>query len=147
MDLEYKIKESNIYFNIKQVLREEFLMSDRLIRRLAHSSQIYLNGQTVNIKYSNLIYGDIISVDLNFEEESNNIVPTKMNMNILYEDEYFLIINKSAYMPVHPSLNHFEDSLSNGVKYYFDSINLKRKIRIINRLDKDTSRNSCFCKK
>ena len=42
-------------------------------------------------------------------------------------------------MPVHPTLRHYEDTLSNGVKAYFESINLNKKVRLVNRLDKDTS--------
>ena len=49
-------------------------------------------------------------------------------------------------MPVHPSMEHYTDSLSNGVKYYFDEINLKRKIRPVNRLDKNTSGIVIFAK-
>ena len=57
-----------------------------------------------------------------------------------------MIINKPPNLPVHPSISHFQDSLSNGVKYYFNSINLNRKIRPINRLDKDTSGIVIFAK-
>jgi 23S rRNA pseudouridine1911/1915/1917 synthase len=49
-------------------------------------------------------------------------------------------------MPVHPSENHFSDTLSNGIKYYFESINLNKKIRPINRLDKNTSGICIFAK-
>ena len=70
-----------------------------------------------------------------------------MDLDIVFEDDYLLIINKLPNTPVHPSCNHFSDSLSNGVKFYFDSIGLKRKIRIVNRLDKDTSRSCYLCKK
>ena len=68
-----------------------------------------------------------------------------MDLNIVYEDEAMLIIDKPANIAVHPSILHYDNSLSNGVKYYFDEIGLKKKIRIVNRLDKDTSRNSYFC--
>lgn len=69
-----------------------------------------------------------------------------MNLDIIYEDDYLLILNKPAGFPVHPSARHFEDSLSNGVKFYFDSNRLHRKIRIVNRLDKDTSGIVIFAK-
>ena len=49
-------------------------------------------------------------------------------------------------MPIHPSMDHYKDSLSNGVKYYFNSIGLKRKIRPVNRLDKNTSGIVIFAK-
>lgn len=146
MDLSYDIKD-NRYFNVKEVLKEELLISDRLIKRLKNVSQIYLNNKPVDYRYSLLNIGDIISIDLNFEEESDNIVPSNIQLSILYEDDYMLVVNKPYNLPVHPSLNHYTDTLSNGVKYYFNSIGLNRKIRIVNRLDKDTSRNSYFCKK
>lgn len=89
---------------------------------------------------------DLIKVNLDFEEDNANIVSVKMNLKILYEDDSLLIVDKPPHMPVHPSLNHYENSLSNGVKYYFDSINLHRLIRPINRLDKDTSGIVMFAK-
>lgn len=83
---------------------------------------------------------------MNFDETSDNIVPTKIDLNIIFEDEYLLVINKPAGIPVHPSCNHYKNSLSNGVKYYFNSIGLNRKIRPVNRLDKDTSGLVIFAK-
>lgn len=93
-----------------------------------------------------LSIGDSISVILGTDEDSLNIVATQMKLDIVYEDDYLLILNKPAGIPVHPSMRHFEDSLSNGVKFYFDSIGLRRKIRIVNRLDKDTSGLVVFAK-
>lgn len=145
MDLEYKIT-NNKYDNIKQVLKEEFHISDRLLKKLKLNHQIFLNYIPVNINYSDLKIGDFISIVLDFEEEYDNIVPLESNLNIIYEDNYLLVVNKPSNMPVHPSCNHFEDSLSNIVKYYFDCIGLKRKIRIVNRLDKDTSGIVIFAK-
>ncbi len=69
-----------------------------------------------------------------------------MNLDIIYEDDSYIVINKPANMPVHPSMDHFTDSLSNGVKYYFDSIGLKKKIRPVNRLDRNTSGLVMFAK-
>lgn len=69
-----------------------------------------------------------------------------MTLNIIYEDEWILILNKPHGIPVHPSILHHEDSLSSGVKFYFDSINLKKKIRPVNRIDKDTSGLVVFAK-
>lgn len=145
MNLEYSVNEQTKYTNIRQVLKCDFGMSDRLILRLKRANQIYCNGKAVSVN-EQLHPHDIICADITFEEECENIVPTKMDLDILYEDEGLLIINKGPNTPVHPSLNHFEDSLSNGVKYYFESIGLERKIRPINRLDKDTSGIVLFAK-
>lgn len=144
MDLKYKVTD-NKYTTAKEVLRAEFNVSARLYQKLKKNKQIYLNGNN-NFYNDSLCLNDTLEVDLGFEEKSENILPKKMNLNILYEDKYMLIINKEPNVPVHPSMEHFEDSLSNGVKYYFDTINLHRKIRIVNRLDKDTSGIVIFAK-
>lgn len=89
--------------------------------------------------------GDKVSFLIDFEEDNSNIVPTKMDLQIIYEDDAFIVINKPSNIPVHPSILHYENSLSNGVRYYFDAIGLRKKIRPVNRLDKDTSRNCYFC--
>jgi len=145
MKLEYIINNLNKYETVKQVLKEEFLISDRLIIKLKNYKQIYLNNECTYVNQK-LKIGDTICVDLDFEESCNNIVPTKMDLDILYEDNNILIVNKPPFMPVHPSMDHYEDSLSNGIKYYFNSIGLKRKIRPVNRLDKNTSGIVIFAK-
>jgi len=145
MKLKYIINKQTKYTTIKQLLKCEFDVSERLILKLKKEHKIYSNQNVANINYK-LNIGDIITADISFEEDSENILPTKMDLDILYEDDCLVIINKPPNMPVHPSMNHYEDSLSNGVKYYFDSISLKRKIRPINRLDKDTSGIVLFAK-
>ena len=143
MELNYIVKDE---VNIRQVLREKFGISERLLTKLKKSKKIFLND-------SNKIYMDMyvkpndkINVNLDFDEDNSNIIPVKMDLKILYEDESIIIVDKPANMPVHPSLNHYEDSLSNGIKYYFNALGLKRKIRPINRLDKNTSGIVIFAK-
>ncbi len=145
MKLTYIIND-NKYESITHVLKEEFSMSGRLILKLKKNKKITLNSKIVSIN-NPIKIGDILEVFIDFIEDSTNIVPVKMPLNIIYEDDAMLIVDKSAGMPVHPSMLHYKNSLSNGVKYYFDSIGLNKKIRPVNRLDKDTSRNCYFCKK
>lgn len=145
MKLTYIIND-NKYESITHVLKEEFSMSSRLILKLKKNKKITLNSKIVCIN-NPIKIGDILEVFIDFIEDSTNIVPVKMPLNIIYEDDAMLIVNKSAGIPVHPSMLHYKNSLSNGVKYYFDSIGLNKKIRPVNRLDKDTSRNCYFCKK
>lgn len=145
MKLEYRVTNSN-YKTIKQVLKEEFGISDRLLLKLKTNQKIYLNHQITTV-YSLVQIDDLIEVFLDVEEDSSNIVPVKMDLTILYEDDGLLILDKGPNLPIHPSRMHYEDSLSNGVSYYFKEIGLKKKIRPVNRLDKDTSRNCYFCKK
>ena len=145
MILEYIINDLNKDRTIKSILKEKFYMSDRLIAKLKNTKQIYINNKPVYIN-TDLHIGDTLTIDLCFDECSDNIIPTDMKLNILFEDDSFLILNKSAGMPVHPSMEHYNDSISNGVKFYFNSTGLKRKIRPVNRLDRNTSGIVIFAK-
>ena len=144
MDLIYKVVD-NKYSSIKQALKEEFNISSRLYLRLKKTYNIFLNDKAISYDKF-LSINDKIEIRLGFKEDNSNIKPTKMHLEVLYEDEYLLVLNKEPGFAVHPSLMHYETSLSNGVKYYFDSIGLQRKIRIVNRLDKDTSGIVIFAK-
>lgn len=135
----------NKYSNIKEVLKAEFSMSDRLLLRLKKSDKIYLNGNVTSVNHT-VSENDLIECYLDYDEDSSNIIPTKMPINIIYEDEALLILNKPAGIPVHPSMDHYTDSLSNGIAFYFSKIGLKKKIRPVNRIDKDTSGIVIFAK-
>lgn len=145
MELKYKIKESDNYQTINEVLSLEFHLSSRLTTKLIKTKQIYKNGILADTR-SSVISEDCIVVNLDYEENNCNIVPTKMDLDILYEDEWFLVVNKPAGIAIHPSRLHYDNSLSNGIRYYFDSIHLKKKIRPVNRLDFDTSGLVIFAK-
>ncbi len=144
MDLYYRVSD-NKYSSIKQLLKEKYCISSRLYLKLKREKHIYLNS--VPISYDSILkINDTVEIDLEFDEDNSNIVSTKMPLNILYEDKYMLIINKEPFIPVHPSILHYDNSLSNGVKCYYDNVSLHKKIRIVNRLDKDTSGIVIFAK-
>mgnify|MGYP004560515271 FL=1 len=146
MILKYIKKKEDNYETVGQVLKQEFFISSNLLTDLRKNKLVFVNGSSTYLDFK-LQESDVVTVDFDLiDEDCSNIVPVKMNLDILYEDEYLLIINKPAGIPVHPSMLHFEDSLSNGVKYYFDSINLKKKIRPVNRLDRNTSGIVIFAK-
>lgn len=136
---------SSKYSNVKEVLKAEFSMSDRLLLRLKKLDRIYLNGDVTSVNHP-VLENDLIECYLDYEEDNSNIVPTEMSLNIIYEDEAYIVVNKPAGIPVHPSMDHYTDSLSNGIAFYFNQIGLKKKIRPVNRLDKDTSGIVIFAK-
>lgn len=144
MKLEYTVK-SNEYVNVNEVLKAEFNISARLLSKLKHEQKIFLNDKKAFIS-ARLNPNDRILVDMNINETSENILAIEMDLKIIYEDEYFLILNKPANLPVHPSMSHYSNSLSNGVKFYFEKHNLNIKMRPVNRLDKDTSGIVIFAK-
>lgn len=142
MNLIYKVREA---MSINDVLTKKLFISTRLKNKLIQSHNVLLNGTFVDTR--TLAHpNDIITVVLSTMEDNSNIVPKQMQLDIIYEDCHILIINKPAGVCVHPSILHFDDSLSNGVKYYFDSINLHKKIRAVNRIDLNTSGLVLFAK-
>ena len=145
MNLSYKISDNDNFVNVLQVLKEHFLLSDRLITKLKKNKKIYLNSKETYTKQK-VISGDVVSFILDFDEDNSNIVPSNIPLDIIYEDEYLLILNKPAGIAIHPSILHYDNSLSNGVKFYFDKIKLNKKIRIVNRLDRNTSGIVIFAK-
>lgn len=143
MILKYIVQENNQTIN--QIINTKFDLSTRLFNKLIKNKNIYLNGNVIDTRNIAMI-NDVITIDLNYDEDNSNIVPNKMDLDIVYEDDGLLILNKPAGIPVHPSMLHYTNSLSNGVRFYFDTINLKKKIRPVNRLDLDTSGLIIFAK-
>jgi len=145
MNLSYTVQPKDANKTINDILINEFEFSNRLRVKLIKSKKILCNNQFSNTLNS-IQVGDIIYVDLSEDEDNSNIVPANINLDILYEDEWFLVINKPAGIAIHPSNLHYADSLSNGVKAYFDKIGLHKKIRPVNRLDLNTSGIVIFAK-
>lgn len=145
MELIYEITENDLNKTINEVLLNEFNFSNRLLTKIIKNKHILFNEKEIDTR-TLISNSGIIKIDFNYDEDNSNIVATKMNLNLVYEDEWMLVINKPAGCPIHPSRLHYEDSLSNGIKYYFDSINLNKKIRPVNRLDLNTSGLVVFAK-
>ena len=143
MKLEYIIKDINLPIN--QILQNKLNISSRLLYKLIKNKCIFLNGVLCDTRKTASL-NDVLLVDFSYEEDNSNIIPTKMNLNIIYEDDWFLVLNKPAGVATHPSVLHYSDSLCNGVRFYFDEISLKKKIRPVNRLDLNTSGLVVFAK-
>lgn len=111
--------------------------SSRITKALKRDGHILVNSSNVNINYV-LKVGDLLELFIE-DDSSENIVPQRMDLDIVYEDEYILLINKQAGIVVHPTTYHFTDTLANGVVYYLQSKGEFCKFRPVNRLDKDTS--------
>lgn len=145
MKLEYQIKETDICKSINTILTNKLNVSTRLLTKLIKNEKISINKNKCDTR-STANLGDIIEINFDALEDNSNIVPTQMNLDIIYEDEWLMVVNKPAGIPIHPSRLHYTDSLSNGIKFYFDSICLPKKIRPVNRLDLDTSGLVIFAK-
>ena len=150
MILEYIVKDNdfdnlNNKITVNYVLFNKLNLSNRLFTKLINLKKIYLNDVAIDTR-SFVNVGDKITIDFDFDEDNSNIIATKMDLQIIFEDDWFLVISKPRGIAVHPSILHYADSLSNGIKFYFDSINLHKKIRPVNRLDLYTSGLIVFAK-
>lgn len=83
--------------------------------------------------------GDTLTLRLSEETSSEHIEPVQLPLDILYEDEDLLVVNKPAGMPIHPSQNNRDNSLGNALAWYFAQKGEPFVFRCINRLDRDTS--------
>lgn len=145
MILKYIVNNNCNYTTVRNILKNEFNMSNRLITKLKLNNCILLNNEKTFLD-KKVFINNVLTCNLDLEEDSSNIVPKQMELDIIYEDEWLLIINKPAGIAIHPSCLHYDNSLSNGIKYYFDKIELHKKIRPVTRIDKDTSGIVVFAK-
>lgn len=125
------------------VLRE-FLRIEKQIskRALAHikfaGGSIFVNGEHATVRKV-LQEGDQILVHFPPEVPSESIYMDPIPLDIIYEDEHFLVVNKPPQMATIPSHEHPRGTLANAVLYYFKQHGISSTFHAVNRLDKDTS--------
>ncbi len=131
--LEIKIEKDydSVYICLKQ---KNF--SEHFIKNLrSYFGAIMINGKAVNIDH-NLKIGDILKIDRN-PFKGTEIEKIYSPLNIVYEDDYYLVVNKPALLPTTPSRSHYHNNLAGMICAYIDDDNFT--LRIMNRLDKDAS--------
>ena len=139
----YRIEEGNITI-------KDFLLSNNISSKAISTLKKQVDGILVNgkVQFTNykLQPNDILSINLDENNDYENIIATKMDLDILYEDDDIVIVNKSADITVHPSKKYFTNSLVNGLTYYYQNKNMDVKLHCITRLDKETSGCVLFAK-
>ena len=137
--LEYIISSDTNPVTVLDFLKQEGF-SRHILSSMKNSSGncIVLNGER-GFGRSVLKEGDRLVVTVPEVESGENIIRTEMDLDILYEDEDILVINKPAGTPVHPSMGNYENTLANGIAWYFSQKGEDFVYRCINRLDRDTT--------
>ncbi len=134
----YTIDNASTGLRIEQYLRRRGYSYQNLARLKKMRESILLNGAWTYMRTA-VKDDDILTVHIQEPESSPNIPPLKLPLDIVYEDEDIVVVNKPAGMPVHPSLNNYENSLANGLMYYYQEQGKPFIFRCTNRLDRDTS--------
>ncbi|MGX7111994.1 RluA family pseudouridine synthase [Gemella cuniculi] len=127
----------------EQVLRDFLLVNNisrKTLTRIKFDSDgsIKVNGKEENVRY-NLKVNDIVELTLPGEEFSPNVRFIRAELDIVYEDEYFLIVNKTNNLPTIPSRNLEASSLLEEINFYFKKNNYGVIPHIVTRLDKNTT--------
>ena len=123
---------------IDKYLSDKLDISRSKIQKLIKEGKVLVNGEEISSNYLTHLNDSVeIIDDLNFEIE---IVKENIPLDIVYEDEYLLIVNKKSGMVVHPAPGNYTSTLVNALLYRFDMSGMD-KVRpgIVHRLDKDTS--------
>ena len=119
---------------IPDFLKRELGLSVTLVKKVKYGG-VFINGQNVHMRA--IVHpGDEVCVHLP-DSNSEGIQPKEMPLDIVYEDEYLIAVNKPSGMPTHPSRGNSLPTLAEGVMAYFAPQNFV--FRAINRLDRDTS--------
>jgi len=144
--MDFVIKSDYDKKTIKEFLKSNVNISRKMLIILKNKLDgITVNGVRVTVRYM-LSEGDILSLNYENIDELNknkNFVAENKDLlhllDIIYEDDYILAVNKPPDMPSHPSINHYDDTLANMVVAYFRGKNINSFYRAANRLDKNTS--------
>lgn len=120
---------------IENILKQHLGFSSSLVKRLKTTeNSITLNKEIVPL-VKRVSLGDELIVTLT-EKRQEDILPVNLPIDILFEDEDIILLNKPTFMPTHPSPDHYTDTLANAVMYHFNG---KFSFHVITRLDRETS--------
>lgn len=124
---------------IDKYLASKTDFSRETITKMLAEEYILVNGKSIKASYKVKV-GDVILIKDGFVKEMS-LEATKMDIDIVYEDEYLMVINKDSGVVVHPGAGNSNDTLVNGLLYYNKTLSKGEEFRpgIVHRLDKDTS--------
>ncbi|MGD9677446.1 MAG: RluA family pseudouridine synthase [Vulcanibacillus sp.] len=122
---------------IKEILLEHYNFSRKSLTNLKNNKGIYLNDIPTFVTMR-VNKGDTLNVYV-IKETSIDIIPQPIPLDIFYEDKDIIVINKPANIVVHPTRNHYLNTIANGLIYYWQEKGVQYRFRPVHRLDRDTS--------
>lgn len=140
---EHVVTEEEYGLTINQILRRNYKFSARFRTKMKYQSLVDLNGTPAK-GYVKPAVGDVIGVRL--PEESSDFPPEDIPLDIIYEDDDIMMVNKQPGVIVHPTKGHPDHTIANGVMKYMADSGQSFKVRFANRIDMDTSGLIIVCK-
>ena len=136
--INYQIDKTAAGLRVEQFLKRKGYSSQNISSIKHMPESILVNGVHYYMRQE-LAEGDCLSVRISETKCSDKIPPVELPLDIIYEDEDLMVIDKPADMPVHPSIGNYENTLANGIAWYFAEKGEDFVYRCINRLDRDTT--------
>ena len=124
---------------VDTLLKRHLNLSGTVVRRIKWLEDgILVDGVRVNTRFVPRA-GQVLSVRLSDPERRSGIVPAPGPLDLVYEDEDLVVLNKAPGVPVHPGPGHFDDTICNFLLYYYDSVGIEADAHPVHRLDRGTS--------
>lgn len=136
--INYPISKEDSGLRVEQFLRRQDYSYQNLTQLKKMPESVLINGVWSYMR-TELKEDDLLTIHINETSSSKQIPAAPLPLNILYEDEDIIVVNKCAGMPIHPSLNNYRNSLANGLMWYYQEQGKPFIFRCTNRLDRDTS--------
>lgn len=135
---DYPIDNDHAGMTVEQFLRSRGYSRHLIVDLKKTSAGLTIGGDHIYVTHR-LAGGEVLSVELPADVSSETIVPTAMELTIVYEDDHILVIDKASDTPIHPSQGNYSNTLANGIAWYFKNKGEPFVYRVINRLDRDTT--------
>lgn len=137
--LQLNITEELSGRTVDSLLRRHLELSGTVIRRIKWLEDgILVNGQRVTVRYR-VTEGQVLSVRLTDPASAEQPVPTEGPLDILYEDEDLVVVNKQPGVLIHPSHGHFDDTIGNFLMWHWQQTGEESGFHPVHRLDKGTT--------
>lgn len=136
--LTFHINEEAAGMSLLQYLKQQRISKKAIVATKHRGGQLLVNGSVQNVRYQ-LSLNDQLTVIFPKESRSEGLTPYEYPLDILYEDDYLLVINKPAGLPTIPSIRYPHQTLANALVHYYNRQGLDSTLHFVNRLDKDTS--------
>lgn len=131
-----KLPEALTTMPVKAFLTQKEGISSTIWKRIKHSGTFRVNGVLCNAARAEVKNGDLVSYDI---VRPSNIEPEKLPLDIRYEDEYLMVVNKPAGQLVHPTTKEAHGTLGNAILYWYETHSEHHAYHPVHRLDRDTS--------
>lgn len=137
--IDFQVDEDNTGLRIDKMLGELLDTASRsAIQQWIKAGNVLVNGSVVKQTYK-LLQGDTVSVEMPEAQADDEVVAEDIDIEVVFEDEHILLVNKPAGLVVHPGAGNTSGTLMNGVMFHWPQSQTLARAGIVHRLDKDTS--------